>query len=123
MAGSTISSSSRPSGMLISTSSARLPATDLYVIINTTLTPNFHPTERDTISILDRGISVGVRTLTRIMIDQAYAAAKRNGIGFHLATIDPTFNAPSRGAFDPDYMKALFKFGSEQARTGLAFRQ
>lgn len=112
-----------PQKMLISTSSARLPATDLYVIINTTLAPNFHPTERDTISILGRGISVGVRTLTRIMIDQAHAAAKRNGIGFHLATIDPAFNAPSRGAFDPDYMKALFKFGSEQAKSGLAFRQ
>jgi hypothetical protein len=112
-----------PQQMLLSSSSARLPATDLYVIINTTLTPDFYPTERDTISILGRGISVGVRTLTRVMIDQAYAAAKRNGIGFHLATVDPAFNAPSRGAFDPDYMKALFKFGSEQARTGLAFRQ
>jgi hypothetical protein len=112
-----------PQQMLISTSNARLPATDLYVIINTTLTSNFYPTERDTISILGRGISVGVRTLTRIMIDQARAAAKRNGIGFHLATIDPAFNAPSRGAFDPDYMNALFKFGYEQAKAGLAFRQ
>jgi hypothetical protein len=112
-----------PQQMLISTSTAKLPATDLYVIINTTLTPNFAPTDRDTISILGRGISVGVRTLTLVMIDQAYAAAKRNGIGFHLAAIPPTFSAPSRGAFDPDYMKALFKFGSEQAKTGLAFRQ
>jgi len=112
-----------PQQMLVSTSNARLPATDLYVIVNTTLTTTFYPTERDTISILGRGISVGVRTLTRVMIDQAYAAAKRNGIGFHLAMIDPTFDVPSRGAFDPDYMKALFKFGSEQARTGLAFRQ
>ena len=112
-----------PQQMLLSTSNSRLPATDLYVIINTTLSPNFYPTDRDTISILGRGISVGVRTLTRVMIDQAHAAAKRNGIGFHLATIDPAFNVPSRGAFDPDYMKALFKFGSEQARTGLAFRQ
>ena len=34
-------------------SSARLPATDLYVIINTTLGAEFSPTDRDTISILD----------------------------------------------------------------------
>lgn len=111
-----------PASMMQANSSARLPATDLYVIVNTTLASNFVPTERDTLSILNRGVSVGVKTLTKIMIDQAYAAAKRNGIGFQLATIDPKFNVPSRGAFDPDYMKALFNFGSEQAKTGVAFR-
>lgn len=111
-----------PESLIANTSSFRLPATELYVVINTRLTPDFQPTERDTISILGRGISVGVRTLTRIMIDQTYAAAKRSGIGFRLAVIDPKFNVPSRGAFDPDYMKALFNFGSEQAKTGLAFR-
>ena len=111
-----------PEKLLWSNTTFRLPATDLYVVINTRLEPNFAPTERDTLSILNRGVAIGVKTLTRIMIDQAYAAAKRNGIGFHLATIDPKFNAPSRGAFDPDYMKALFNFGSEQAKTGLAFR-
>ncbi len=110
-----------PASMMRSNSGARLPATDLYVIINTTLTSAFQVTERDTISILGRGVAVGVKTLTRIMIDQAYAAARRNGIGFHLATIDPKFNTPSRGAFDPDYMKALFEFGFEQGKTGLAF--
>jgi hypothetical protein len=111
-----------PASMMQTNSSARLPATDLYIIINTMLGSNFAPTDRDTLSILNRGVSVGVKTLTRIMIDQAYAVAKRNGIGFHLATIDPKFNEPSRGAFDPDYMKALFNFGSEQAKTGVAFR-
>jgi hypothetical protein len=110
-----------PEKLLSSNATFRLPATDLYVVINTRLEPNFGPTGRDTLSILNRGVAVGVKSLTRIMIDQAYAAAKRNGIGFHLATIDPKFNAPSRGAFDPDYMKALFDFGAEQAKAGLAF--
>ena len=112
-----------PESLLVSTSSFRLPATDLYIVINTRLTPDFQPTERDTISVLTRGVSVGVKTLTRIMIDQAYAAAKRSGVGFHLATIDPKFSAVSRGAFDPDYMKALFNFGSEQSKSGLAFQR
>lgn len=112
-----------PEPLLVSTSGFRLPATELYVVINTKLAPDFQPTERDTISILARGVSVGVKTLTRIMIDQAYAAARRSGIGFHLATIDPKFSAPSRGAFDPDYMKTLFDFGFEQAKSGIAFRQ
>ena len=111
-----------PQSLLSSTSSFRLPATDLYVVINTRLSPEFQPTDRNTISILTRAVSVGVKTLTRIMIDQAFATAKRSGAGFYLATIDPAFESPSRGAFDPDYMKALFNFGSERAKTGLAFR-
>ncbi len=111
-----------PQSLLSSTSSFRLPATDLYVVINTRLSPEFQPTDRNTISILTRAVSVGVKTLTRIMIDQAFATAKRSGAGFYLATIDPAFESPSRGAFDPEYMKALFNFGSERAKTGLAFR-
>ena len=111
-----------PQSLLATTSSFRLPATDLYVVINTRLSPEFQPTERNTISVLTRGVSVGVKTLTRIMIEQAFATAKRSGAGFYLATIDPAFESPSRGAFDPDYMKALFNFGSERAKTGLAFR-
>ncbi len=112
-----------PESLMASDSGFRLPATDLYIIVNTRLTPDFQPTERDTISILGRGVSVGVKTLTRTMIDQARAIAKRSGVGFHLSTIDSKFSAPSRGPFDPDYMKALFNFGSEQAKTGLAFQQ
>jgi predicted acylesterase/phospholipase RssA len=110
-----------PASMMTSNATTKIPATDLYVIINTTLTSAFQVIERDTLSILNRGVSVGVKTLTRIMIDQAYAAARRNGIGFHLATIDPKFNAPSRGAFDTDYMKALFDFGFQQGKSGKAF--
>ena len=43
------------------------------------------------------------------MIDRSYIAAKNSGIGFNVATIPASFSAPSRGAFDPDYMKALFR--------------
>ena len=110
-----------PEALLRSNSSSRLPATDLYVVINTRLAPNFQPTDRDTISILGRGVSVGVKTLTKIMIDQAHAAAKRSGIGFHLATIDSKFTAPSRGAFDPGLYEGAFqlRFGTGQNRASI----
>lgn len=111
-----------PASLLATGSDYRIPATDLFLVINTGLAPSFAVTERETIAILGRAVSVGVKTLTRFMIDAAYAAAKRTGIAFHLATIDSKFDAPSRGAFDPDYMKALFAFGVEQARNGVAFR-
>ena len=45
------------------------------------------------------------------MLDRTFVAAKNSGIGFNVATIPASFNVPSRGAFDPDYMKALFDVG------------
>jgi len=111
-----------PEPLLSPTSAYRLPASEIFVIINTRLTPDFQVTERDMLPILGRAVSTGVKTLTRVMADRAYAAARRSNVPFSIATISPNFAAPSRGAFDPDYMKALFEFGSEQARSGVAFR-
>jgi hypothetical protein len=68
-----------------------------------------------------RGISVIVKTLTRVMIQRAYLAAKRSGIAFSLATIPTTFEEPARGAFDTEYMKVLFNVGFEQGKNGSAF--
>jgi hypothetical protein len=51
---------------------------------------------------------------TRLMIDRAFVAAKRSGVGFNVASIPPSFNAPSRGAFDPVYMQALYQLGYAQ---------
>jgi hypothetical protein len=48
-------------------------------------------------------------------------AAKNSSIGFNVATIPPSFNAPSRGAFDPDYMKALFNVGYDQGKSANPF--
>jgi len=78
-------------------------------------------TERSLVPIVVRGISVIVKTLTRVMIQSAYLAAKRSGIGFNLATIPATFQQPSRGAFDTEYMKALFNVGVEQGKSGFPF--
>jgi predicted acylesterase/phospholipase RssA len=111
-----------PQASLSPVSSYRLPATELYVIINTRLAPEFQVTERSTLNIIGKGVSIIVKSLTGVMIDQAYSAAKRSTVAFKLATIDPKFNAPSRGAFDTDYMKALFALGYDQGKAGVAFR-
>ena len=57
------------------------------------------------------------------MLDRAYVAAKRSGVGFNVATIPASFNAPSRGAFDPEYMKALFQTGYDQGRSADAVQR
>ena len=55
------------------------------------------------------------------MLDRAFIAAKNSGIGFNVASIPADFSAPSRGAFDPDYMRALFQTGFDLGKSGNAF--
>lgn len=100
-----------PDSMLASTATSKLPATDFYIIANMKLNSDFQLTERTTLSILGRTVSAAIKFVTRNAIDRAYATAKRSGIGFYVAYVDPSFSAPARGAFDPDYMKALYEVG------------
>lgn len=100
-----------PDSMLVSTSTAKLPATDFYIIANMKLDPDFQLTERTTLSILGRTVSAAIKFVTRNAIDRAYATALRSGIGFYVAYVNQDFSAPARGAFDPDYMKALYDVG------------
>ena len=92
-------------------------------MVNTGLGPDFQVVERTTPSILARTVGTAVKVDTRLMIDRAYAAAKRSGIGFNIATIDPNFDAPSHGIFDPEYMSALFKAGIRAGQGRDAVRQ
>ena len=50
-----------------------------------------------------------------------YTAAKRSGVDFAVATIPPSFNAPSRGPFDPIYMTALFQVGEDLGKSATPF--
>jgi hypothetical protein len=100
-----------PPALLESTSDYKIPATALYIIINSGLQPDFEVVERTTPTILSQSVSMAIKADLRNLLDRAYVAAKHSGIGFNVATIPPDFNAPSRGAFDPNYMKALFNVG------------
>jgi predicted acylesterase/phospholipase RssA len=109
-----------PERLMDSTSGYKPPASDLYIVINTSLGRYFEVTERTTITVLGRAVSAAIKVAIRLLIDRTYAFARNSGVGFHLAHIDPSFDAPSRGVFDPDYMKALFDFGAARGRS-LAF--
>jgi hypothetical protein len=100
-----------PDSMLVSTSTASLRASDLYVIANMKLGADFEITERNTLNILGRTVGTAIRIVIRNAIDRVYATAKRNNIGFYLAFVDQGFSAPARGPFDTDYMKALYEAG------------
>ena len=110
-----------PPPLMDSTSDFRLPATELYVIINTGLERDFKVVERFAPSILTQAVGAAVKVDTRLMLDRALTVAKRSGIPFNVATIPANFNAPSKGPFDPGYMGPLFQTGYEQGKSESPF--
>jgi sarcosine oxidase gamma subunit len=110
-----------PPSLMASTSDYRLPATQLYVVVNTGLQRDFKVVDRFAPTILTQSIGMAVPVDTSLMIDRAYIVAKRSGVEFNVASIPATFNAPSKGPFDPEYMKALFEVGSVQGKGPIAF--
>jgi hypothetical protein len=110
-----------PAALMATNSDYRLPTTQLFIVVNTGLGRDFTVVERFAPSILTQAVGAAVKVDTRLMLTIAYALAKRSGIEFNVATIPASFNALSKGAFDPDYMAALFKTGYEQGRSANPF--
>jgi predicted acylesterase/phospholipase RssA len=110
-----------PAAALAAAGDYRLPATQLYLVINSGLEPQLQAVDRNTASILTSTVGAAVKIDTRLMIDRAYIAAKRSEAGFNVATIPPDFNAPSRGPFDPIYMGALYQAGENLGKSATPF--
>jgi predicted acylesterase/phospholipase RssA len=110
-----------PPAAMESNSGYRIPATQLYVVINSSLQPDFTVVERSTPLILAQTVGTAVKTDLRLMLDRTFVAAKNSGIGFNAATIPASFTMPSRGAFDPNYMKALYDVGYDQGNSANPF--
>jgi len=110
-----------PPALMQSSSSYKIPADALYIVVNSSLQPEFQVVERNTPTILAQTVSMAIKADLRVLLDRANVAAKNSGIGFNVATIPVSFNAPSRGAFDPDYMKALFNLGYDQGKSATPF--
>jgi len=110
-----------PGPLLLPTSDYRLPATQLYIVVNTGLEREFQVVDRFVPTILTQVVGAAVKVDTRLMLDIAYSVAKRSGVGFNVATIPPSFNAPSKGPFDPGYMGPLFQTGYDQGKSATPF--
>jgi predicted acylesterase/phospholipase RssA len=110
-----------PPALMAPDSHYRIPATQLYIVVNSGLEPEFSVVTRSTPAILTQAVGTAVKTDLRLMLDRTFIAAKNSGIGFSVASIAPTFGAPSRGPFDPNYMKALFDAGYNQGMSASPF--
>jgi hypothetical protein len=110
-----------PGPLLLPSSDFRLPATELYIVVNTGLEREFEVVDRFVPTILTQAVSAAVKVDTRLMLDIAYTVAKRSGAGFNVAVIPPSFDVQSKGPFDTKYMNALFETGYQQGRSAAPF--
>jgi hypothetical protein len=105
-----------PEAYLMPGSPLKLPATELYAIMNGKLSTEFYMPSRTTAGVLGRAIALALKAGGRLQIALAGLAAQKAGIGFNVTFIDDTFTQVGRGLFDPKYMNALYDFGLAQGR-------
>jgi hypothetical protein len=110
-----------PPALMASNSGYKIPATALYIVVNSSLQRDFSVVDPSTAQILGQTVSMAVMVDLRLMLDRAFVAAKNSGIGFNVAAISANFFAPSRGPFDPQYMGALFNAGYDLGKSPTPF--
>jgi predicted acylesterase/phospholipase RssA len=106
---------------IFSTAGARLPTSQIYVIVNSKLASDFSMPERNVKMILARTIGVALTTELRAELLLTTVAAQRLGLGLDAAYVPDTFQQVNRSLFDREYMEALYKLGAERAKNGTAF--
>jgi predicted acylesterase/phospholipase RssA len=112
-----------PEAMLQAGVSSRAPIDQLYVIINSKLTPEFSMTPPTITGTLGRSIGTALTAALRTQIMLVSAAAQRQEFPLRVAHVDSAFNFPLRGPFDGKYMQALFEAGVAAGKNGTAFAQ
>ena len=111
-----------PESMLSASSASRPPLTQLYVIVNSKLGPEFQMSDRSIPSVLGRSIAVALTAALQADVSLIRVGAQRHGIALRIAHVDATFNYPSRGPFDGKYMQALYDVGVAAGKSGTAFK-
>jgi patatin-like phospholipase len=110
-----------PDTMLSPRGTSRPPFGQLYLIVNSKLGPEFKMPDRNIPGILARSIGVALTAALRAEVMLVYIGAQRHGIALRIAHVDPSFDHPSRGPFDGQYMQALYEVGVAAGKKGTAF--
>ena len=98
---------------------SRGPHTDLYILMNSKLERDFQLTPNSTVRIAERASASATMTQTRSVLKQTYDFARRNNLGFNLTFVGKEAPASTSVGFDTDYMRALYQYGYDKARSGV----
>ena len=90
----------------------------VYVIRNGYLDARWEHVDLKLTSILMASLDTVIRTQGLGDLYRIYLGAVRDQAKYRLAYIPPDFKFENKEMFDPEYMRALFDFGYEQAKNG-----
>jgi len=89
-----------------------------YIIRNARLDPEWAETEPRTLSIAGRAISTMLASSGHNDVLRVYFITQRDRVDYNLAFIGRDFTTPHKEEFDQTFMKALYDYGYQQARSG-----
>jgi hypothetical protein len=91
---------------------------NIYVLINNKVERDFLLVPNNTIDIAARTSASVENTQTRSVLYETYNFARSNNLGFSLTYIDKDFPSPRSSDFETSYMRSLFQYGYDKAKTG-----
>jgi len=89
-----------------------------YVIRNGRLDPDWAVVDRRFLTIAGRAIATMIHYSGYNDILRIYATAKRDGVEYNLAYIEPDFPPVKHQRFDPAYLRTLFEYGYAKGSRG-----
>jgi predicted acylesterase/phospholipase RssA len=90
---------------------------NIYILINNKVERDFQLVPNSTIDIAARASASVTKTQTRSILYETFDFARRNNFGFNLTYIDKGFPSSSSSGFEPNYMRSLYQYGYDKAKT------
>ncbi len=90
----------------------------IYAILNGKLSPYFEVVKPNTLQIAVRAFATSVRSNTRNTLLASYEFIRRRGWQLNLAAIEDSVPNQEKPGFDTAYMRSVFDYGFERARSG-----
>lgn len=110
-----------PRRNLATRSAPGIGRTNLYVLMNAKLQPDFNVVTASAAEIGTRTFSTFVKDQARGDLVDTYEIARRSGAGFKVTYIERDFPTQNGAGFDTAYMRRLYAYGLERGRQGSAW--
>jgi predicted acylesterase/phospholipase RssA len=91
---------------------------NIYVLVNDKVERDFQLVPNSTIGIAARASGSVIKTQIRSVLYETYDFARRNNFGFNLTYIAKDLPSPGSSGFETSYMRSLYQYGYDKARTG-----
>jgi predicted acylesterase/phospholipase RssA len=91
---------------------------NIYVLVNDKVERDFQLVPNSTIDIAARTSASVTKTQIRSVLYETYDFARRNNLGFNLTYIDKGLPSPTSFGFEAGYMRSLYQYGYDKAKTG-----